>query len=288
MRRNTLNKFAVLLFALVLFACKAQKPTVRYQKTRVNMMKPVVDTAVAMVPASTPVELPLAKPSVDSFKVTKLRAVRAKQISFDTFSAKAQVKFNNGDGVHDVTLKICVKKGQQIWISVTAVLGIEAARLLITPDSIKIMNRLDATYIKKPFSYVYQYTSDKINYTTLESLIVGNVIPELISDDAIVQPDNGGYFTISGNLQGLIYRLSMEPDLKLDTTDMQNPVAGQTLGVVDMEFIQAAGRTLPSKINISSMAGQKKIIASLHYTKVDFDQVLSYPFTVPARYTVIN
>lgn len=296
MRKNTLNKLAVILGVLVLFSCKSKKHLIvdrRADTTIVSTdtVKKITDTANTAAKSTTAIAVsktlvPIKMP-IDNFKLAKLRAIRLKQLDFNTFSGKAQTKLNvNGDS-HDVTLNIRIKKNQQIWVSVTAVLGVEVARALITPDSIKLMDRLGATYLKKPFSYVYAYTSKRINYKTLESLLVGNAVPELLSDDAAMKPDNGNV-VINGNLMDLTYQLVVGPDLRVSQTNMTNSAAAQSLQVSNAAFIQSGSRVLPSQISISSSSGVKKIQADLHYTKVDFDQNLSYPFTVPARFTLVK
>jgi hypothetical protein len=275
MKKNTLNKYIVVLCLLALFSCKAKKQLVAVRKP---------DTTTTTAPIATAI---VPKVVVDNFKVNKLIAIRAKQVDFNTFSGKAQAKLSIDGSDHDVTMTIRIKKNQEIWVSITAVLGIEVARALITPDSIKVLNRLDATYLKKPFNYVYSYTSRQINYKTLESLLIGNAIPELISDSASLKPDNGNVI-VSGNLHELAYQLILNPGLKVNQTHMSSQTAGQSLQVDNAAFIQATNRAIPSQININSSSKQKKIQVELHYTKADFDQSLSFPFSVPARFALIN
>jgi hypothetical protein len=295
MKKNTLSKLAVVLCLLVLWSCKSKKHLLVDRKpdsTSVDSSAKITSTTGAVTATST-TAVAIAKPPVpakapvDVFKLDKLKAIRLKQTDFNTFSGKAQTKLSvNGDS-HDVTLNIRIKKGQQIWVSITAVLGVEVARALITPDSIKLMNRLESTYLKKPFSFVYQYTSKQINYKTLESLLTGNAVPELISDNASLKPDNGNVI-LSGTLQDLVYQLTVGPDLRVSQTNMSNQAAAQSLLVSNSTFIQAGGHVLPSVININSTSGTKKILADMHYTKADFDQNLSYPFSVPSRFAIVK
>ncbi len=220
-------------------------------------------------------------------KASKIDAIKAKQLYFNTFSAKARTKLDIGGNSNDVTLNIRINRDHKIWVSITAIAGIEVARALITPDSILLMNRLQSIYIKKPFSYIYEYTGNQINYKTLESLLVGNAIPELLNDSASVQTDSVRT-TLSGNLQGLLYKLLIGPDLKVTQTNLNDQSAGQSLQVTNNTFIQAGNRVIPSQIDMASVVKDKKIQVNLHYIKVEFDQPLEYPFTIPSRYTPAN
>ncbi|MDB5116086.1 MAG: hypothetical protein JWQ79_1578, partial [Mucilaginibacter sp.] len=131
--------------------------------------------------------------------------------------------------------------------------------------------------------YIYAYASKQVNYKTIESLLVGNAMPEMLNKNANFQTV-GGNTTLSGNMQDLVYMLMVGPDMKVAQLHLSNQDQGQSLQVNNANFIQAANRIVPSQINIESVIKDKKILANLHYTKVDFDQLLEYPFNIPERY----
>ena len=223
-----------------------------------------------------------AKP-VDNKLSSKLNAIREKQVNFNTFSGKAKTKLNINGNSNDVTLNIRIERDKRIWVSITAILGVEAARALITPDSILLINRLQGVYLRKPFSYVYKYASSQVNYKTLESLLIGNAVPELLNEKAELTNADGNT-TLSGSLQDLLYKLVLGADLKVTQTNLSNESAGQSLQVVNNSFIQATNRVMPSQIDIASVVKDKKIQVNLHYTKADFDVSQEYPFNIPANY----
>jgi len=214
---------------------------------------------------------------------TKLAAIKAQQVNFNTFSGKAKTNLDINGNSNDVTLNIRINKGKKIWVSITAILGVEVARAVITPDSILLINRLEGVYMKKPFSYVYAYASKQVNYKTLESLLIGNAIPELLTEKSeLVTTSNNT--TLSGSLGDLLYKLIVGADNKVTQTNLNNQNEGQSLQVANNAFIQASNRILPSQIDIASVVKDKKVHINLHYTKVDFDQQLEYPFSIPDRY----
>jgi hypothetical protein len=222
-----------------------------------------------------------------SIKRIKLNAIRAGQTSFDAFSGKARTTLDINGNSNDVTLNIHIKKDRKIWISITAIAGIEVARVLITPDSMMIINRLQGVYLKKPFSYINKFAGDQVNYKTIESLLIGNAIPELINEDADLRtsPDS---IALTGNLQDLVYKLIIGPDMRVTQTNLSNQNAGQSMQVNNNTFIQSGNRTIPSQIDITSLVNDKKIQVNLHYVKSVFDQPLEFPFSIPARYKEEN
>ncbi len=214
----------------------------------------------------------------------KLDAIRKSQVVFNTFSGKAKTSLSINGSSNDVTLNIRIQRGQKIWVSVTAIAGIEVARALITPDSLLVINKLQGLYLKKPFSYVYAFTSRQINYNSLEALFVGNAIPQLLNENAKIENDSTRT-TLSGNLQELVYKLVVGADFRANHTELANYLDEQSLKVDNTTFISAQNRVIPSQIDMTSAVKSKKIQMRLHYTKVDFDMPLEYPFSIPSRYT---
>jgi hypothetical protein len=265
MRRNILNSVAIICCIAVLAACKSKK------LTQVN--RPTTADSVAAVKASTVRQ--------------KLAAIRSSQVTFNTFSGKAKTKLDINGNSNDVTLNIRINRDQKIWISITGFAGIEGARAQITPDSIQVINRLQSVYLKKPFSYVYQFAGKQVNFKTVQALLVGNAIPETLNERADISAD-GNNTVINGNLQDVIYKLLLGADLKVTQTNLTNSMAGQTLQVANNTFIKQNDRIIPSQVDIYSTAGDKKIKASLRYSTVEFDKPLEYPFSIPKSYEPAN
>ena len=151
---------------LFLFSCKTKKP--------LAVRKPAADTVV------------LVK-TVD-LKLLKINSIKAAQTVFNTFSGKARTKLNINGETNDVTLNIRIQRDKKIWVSITAIAGIEAARAVITPDSIMLINRLQNLYVKQPFSYINKYAGRQVNYKMIESILVGNAIPEFLTESSDIQP----------------------------------------------------------------------------------------------------
>ena len=265
MKRNIANKIAAICVVMVIATgCK----------TRKMVTAPVTTTPPVIV---------------DNSKANTIAAIKSRQLNFNTFSGKADAELDIDNNNRSVSMNIRIDKGKKIWvsISITILATIEVARAYITPDSIKVMNKLEGVYFKKPFSYINQYAGKQVNYTTLESLLTGNAIPELLSTDADMQTADNNII-LSGNLQQLLYKMIINPDMKVSQLNLSNSAQQQSLQVNNSNFVLVDGRTLPSLINIGSSLKDKKIAVKLEYSKVELDRVLEYPFNIPETYKPAN
>jgi len=259
MKGNTLNKVLIACCLLVVVSCKARKVT-------------TTNVVVAKHPSRLTLEL---------------NDIRSHQLMFDTFSGKARTSLDIGGNKNDVTMNIRIANNKKIWVSITALLGIEVARAVITPDSVMIINRIQGLYIKKPFSFIYAYTNRQINYNMLQALLIGNAMPALLNGDASLDTANNAV-TLTGNLEDIVYRLMLSTDLRVTQTNLDNHNQGVSLQVSYNNFIQSGTQKLPSQIDIASVAKDKKIQVNLHYVKVDLNQAQDYPFSIPSSYSPQN
>ncbi len=255
------NKALIFFLVLGMISCKAHK----------EILGPSVSNA------------PVIKVDIKD----KLDDINKGQADFQSISIKAKADLNINNNSNDVSMNIRIKKDQMIWISITAVAGLEVARAVITPDSVKILNRMDGIYIKKPFSYIYEFTNDQINFRTLQSILVGNTISEFVTKKAELVMQ-GNRATLSGVLKNLMYSTQLNERNKVLQANLKDEDANQNLVVYYGDFSSVSGREIPHLVNLKSQALNKNIQIDLRYTKIGIDEVLDFPFTVPKRFSVKN
>ena len=105
------------------------------------------------------------------------QGVREHHISFNTFSGKIKVNFDDSRGKNnDFNAFIRIKKDSMIWVSINAALGIEAFRIMITPDSVKVLNKLDKEAQLRSVNYLQEVTKIPFSFYQLQDLLVGNPV----------------------------------------------------------------------------------------------------------------
>ena len=71
---------------------------------------------------------------------------------------------------------IKMKKDSVIWISITGPLNIEGARILVTPDSVKIINKLEGTLQLSSIAHLQQITKLPLTFNDFQSILLGKPI----------------------------------------------------------------------------------------------------------------
>lgn len=151
----------VLAVISLLIACRSTRP---------------IQSAIAKRDTAATIVSPAKTDSAQAVQ-TVLRALDSARINFQTFSSKVNIDYRGSDGKnYDVNANIRMQKDSAIWISVNAVLGIEALRALITRDSVKLLDKLNKTYKAHSVSYLQETTALPLDLIALQDLIIGNPV----------------------------------------------------------------------------------------------------------------
>jgi len=215
-----------------------------------------------------------------------LSGIGNSELLFTTFSTKARTQLSLDNKNFNATLNIRIKHNEVIWISANVFLGIEAARIMITPDRIQIINRLQSTYVDKPFDYIYNFTSKELSFAELEKLFVGNSI-SFYSNPLNTVVGMNNQFKITGNLEDLAFEMDLGADYNLVQTKLSESNKSQTLQFSYPDYNNIQSQAVPGTVNINLKAATMNIDAAMKYEDTTLDQDLSFPFDVPARYKKI-
>jgi hypothetical protein len=264
MRKSTLNSLLILSMLVVAAGCKSKKAVVK-------------TPSVAEIPA----------PVLNTKKLENLKTLKSKDLPFNTLSLRGKVNLEIEGKENGVSVNVRLKKDEKIWISMTAIAGIEVARALVTPDSLIVRNNLQSVVLKKPFSYIYRFTSRRVTFKMLQSILTGNTIDDLMTDQSVVDL-NGGVFTLSGDKTGLGYRVLFNTLLKTAELNLNDVRSGQALKVVYSDYQDVTGALFPSVTRLNSVSGMKKTNISFEFNKIERNVPLDFPFTVPKRFELIN
>jgi hypothetical protein len=106
-------------------------------------------------------------------KSALVEGMRENEYQFTTLSAKASVVFIDQKKKSSIKATLRMVKDSAIWINFSYI-GFAGARILITPDSVKMINYKDANYLSTDLDYLNQVLSIDIDFETIQSLLIGN------------------------------------------------------------------------------------------------------------------
>lgn len=265
--------FLAIIFLSLLASCRSSR-------TIGKAVGPKDTTAkLSTPPADTP------KSDTQQLIKASLAQLEQSRLSFTTFSAKVGVDYRGTDGKgHDVNANVKMYKDSAIWVSVNALLGIEALRLLITKDSVKWMNKLEKTYAARGIGFLQEATGLPLDLPTLQDLIIGN--PVYLNANVVRYSRGAGVITLVslGNLfRNLLTLNEADASLlhsKLTDTD---PFRARTADLSYSDYENTTGKPFATKRQIL-VSERGRLEIKLDFKNYSFTEEVSFPFKVPKNY----
>lgn len=208
------------------------------------------------------------------------------RITYNTFSGKAKVHYEGKGDKHDFAATIRMEKDKKIWISVVALGLFEAARALITPDTVIVIDRIHKEVRIVPFKDAGKLLPVAVEFSTLQGLIIGDAL-HASADRPTDATSFGGGISLDVKTDQYEQHLTYN---KADSTirQQQLKINGDKSPQIlmqygDYETVSDRRFAKSRVINIQDSTGQHYI--DMQFNKMEFDQSLDFSFSVPDRYT---
>ena len=230
--------------------------------------------------------------------------LKENELKFHQFSAKFSATYSVDRKKTTVTGNLRIEHDSIIWISITPALGLEAVRFMLTPDSIKYINRLNNTYLKQDFSFINQLLNKTLDYDMAQSFLLGNDFSLYESNSFRASVDNQQYKLNTSN------RRKIRIAVRRSDEDISIPLQSIWLDAVSFkiskvllkeaerdnrkfeatysDFEEAEGNLIPTKLNFGVETVDKKIMIMITYSKIQINKEQTYPFRIPENYTEIQ
>src|SRR6185312_6151802 len=115
-----------------------------------------------------------------AFIRTAIEGIERNHIDFTTFSGVMRVHYQGSNGANnEVNAMVRIKKDSIIWIEIYAHAGpmtIKAFQVLVTPDSVKILDRIKKVARLRSVSYLQEQVNLPVDFGTIQDILIGNPI----------------------------------------------------------------------------------------------------------------
>ena len=95
--------------------------------------------------------------------------------SYEWLTSKVDIDVEgNGMTFDDLSGQLRMRRDSLLWLSVTAPMGVEVARVKISTDSVWIINRMEKNYLAEPLDSVAQHFGIPVSLPWVETLLLDN------------------------------------------------------------------------------------------------------------------
>jgi hypothetical protein len=213
-----------------------------------------------------------------------------------TYSAR-RVSLNIDMEDMDLDLRgfVRIKRDSVVLFSITAFAGIEAARILITGDSIKIIDRLNSNYMLGDHGIAKNILQFPVDLEILESLFLGssakifyrtileNNDKGVYSFDDDIITINGEYTVGDRNYSNL--KITYDQDFRIKRLQFYSQNFQEYIDILYNRFILVGNEYFPEDITIDYISSGRKFHIEIGIGRIELNEDISFPFNIPSRFT---
>jgi len=240
----------------------------------------------------------MTKATLREFTASHLiKEVQENEFDFDSFQAKMNLKIETADKSFSTKGQLRMQKDSIIWTSISAPLGVEVLRMMVTPDSVFMLNRNDKTYLIENISVFNDISPMITTIDFIQAVLVGNDINLRESDNYKISIKDGQYnLLISNELKKTIKQSDDEwkvmlKDIWIDPqlfkiTKYYIKEYADSKRKIELEysdFEEVNGKYIPTKISID-IHGDFLLKAEISYSNIVVGDNIEFIFNVPKKY----
>lgn len=221
---------------------------------------------------------------IDSNVLLLLKQLKSNEPVFSALAGKMKTKVSSPNLNQSFTTNIRWKKGEKIWLSMS-IIGIEGARVLITRDSIKIMDKLNERYILKPLSFIKEKTLVDLSFSDIENLLLGQLI---FTDTANAKfTENTSTTMVSADGVRFLTNSIFDKGTKsLNSIFVTDKMYAQTIESIYGNYQQQLGKSFAMDRNLKISSGPQTFEMNAKFQSLEIKDNLDYPFPINPSYTI--
>lgn len=213
------------------------------------------------------------------------KQVADNHIDYSTFSAKVKVDYEDSkDNRFDFTAFVRMQKDSVVWIRIEALLGIEAFRVLIRPDSVFIMDKLKKKWLARSVDYLQEVSQLPFDFNTVQDLLIGNPIYQADSVALYNKTEKNTSLLYIGDLfKHLLTLDNSDNTLSHSKLDDVDPVRNRTCDLTYGDYETKENKKFATSRQIV-YSEDNRLEIKLNFKQFNFNETLKYPFTIPGNY----
>ncbi len=215
-----------------------------------------------------------------------IKKIKNHENTFNYFAAKGQVSYSEKSTQQDFDVSIVMEKDKYIWMNVSVLFGIEAARIKITADSVIILDRLHRKCIIADFNYLKKISNVDLQLKQLQQIIIGNPAFDLDEKQSIVDTVLSNiiiYTIIYSQKQTSFYNNSFY----LTKNILEDKNVNRQFTVEYSNPYIHENNAYPTNVNINIRA-EKNIDCKFKLSNFVFEKKKESQFSIPGNYEIIK
>ncbi|MES2380805.1 MAG: DUF4292 domain-containing protein [Bacteroidota bacterium] len=213
--------------------------------------------------------------------------INQQQNTYNYLSCKGECEYSDGKNDYTFDISLEMEKGHFIFIKATYLLGIEVARLYITPSQIQIIDHWNKVNTLASYSFLKKYSSAPLQFENIENMLIGNALFTNTTDHTAIDSNQAQFIlkTFINEVAQICY-YNKGQIAKINTSLLQDSLKNQQMDIAYKQFFQNGTNYYPSELAINIRA-EKNVGCSMKLFNFVFEKKRDPQIRVPNSYKTI-
>ncbi|NND77260.1 MAG: DUF4292 domain-containing protein [Flavobacteriales bacterium] len=163
----------------------------------------------------------LVKPIKDRSPSFLTKRMEKSLFEYESISFKTDVSIRMKDEKRSFKANVRMQKDSAIWMSISPALGIEVARVILTEDSIKLVDKWNDQYYLGNYDYINDIFDADFDFKMLQDLMVANPVMYDPKEKFVATKDHKDYILTSKNKRKVRKALGLDKNLLKDESETE-------------------------------------------------------------------
>ena len=214
------------------------------------------------------------------------------------FTAKMALSVGQGEkSATKVSGTLRIKKNEVIQISIAPLLGIEVARVEITPDGVLVVDRMNKRYVKSSFRDIGALANVGLDFHALQSLFLNELflpgkdglsVRDVSAFDVKVEPD-AVVLNVRKKSKRLTYQFRTQaPEALLKETCIGLAGTSYQLSWKYDDFNKLGQKQFPALMDVTVNGGEQPVQAAFRLSRLSTDSSWKTHTEVSSKYKKVE
>lgn len=218
---------------------------------------------------------------------TLLSRVYAQQPVYKTMNARTKLNWNDGKSVQDFQASIRLKKDSVIWGSLFGAMGVEGARIMMTPDSFKIINKLGNEYALRGFDFLERWLFFPVTFKMVQQVLAGQKVD--IGETATAAFWQDSMYVIYYETEQLQQKIWVAPqNYTITKMLLKDKQLMQDMTITFDAYNLLNGKPFSYTRRVDILRGTFTSTLQVEVTRIGVDEELTFPFELNDRYKKVE
>lgn len=222
--------------------------------------------------------------------------MQEQELPFRTLSARMNVNLKTTEKELASRVDLKMVKDSAFQLSVQPFLGIEIFRMELTPDSIKVLDRMNKQYVAENYEDLRGQTPIEFNFYNLQALFVNRLFlpgheaisPKEYHRFKLKQEGSLAEIKVKDSMK-LLYRFIADGEGKLLSTDISDASNRYALQWAYTDFRLVNDHPFPMLMRIDVFKdGRTEGGGDIHFSRIQTNGPLNMDFSIPSKYKRIT